>query len=36
MIPPGFTVISRLLLHSGRVGLLAGMIAAAAELSHLL
>ncbi len=36
MIPPAFAVISRLLLRTGRVGLLAGVIAAAAEFSHLL
>jgi hypothetical protein len=36
MIPPAFAVISRLLLQAGRVGVLAGLIAAAAEFSHLL
>lgn len=36
MITPGFAVISRLLLQTGKVVLLAGMIAAGAEISHLL
>jgi hypothetical protein len=36
MITPGCAVISHLLLHTGRVLLLAGMIAAGAEISHLL
>jgi hypothetical protein len=36
MIPPAFAAISRLLLRTGRVGLLAGLIAAAVEIPHLL
>lgn len=36
MIPPGFTAISRLLLKGRSLGLLAAVMAPAAEISHLL
>jgi hypothetical protein len=35
MIPPGFTAISRLLRQGGTLGLLAVVIAAIAEIYHL-
>jgi hypothetical protein len=36
MITPGFAVLSRLLLSTGTLALVAGMVAAAVEISHLL
>jgi hypothetical protein len=36
MIAPGFAVISRVLLQTGRIAVVAAVIAATAEISHLL
>jgi hypothetical protein len=35
MIPPGFAVLNRLLLQTGKICLLAGMIAVTVEIAYL-
>jgi hypothetical protein len=35
MISPGFAVVSRLFVQTGKFGLLAGILAASVEFSHL-